>query len=522
MHYQIPIPYFRICIVYNKYGRIWRSQIAHIQGRTAQRKAETGCIEAQPKIGRFPSILKNAEKFRNIRKRSMSEKSREKLFRDPIHNVIQFNLSDDVDRMLFSLIDTEVVQRLRYVRQLGLANFVYHGAEHSRFGHSVGVQHIAKRIFDSANPKGDPFDRAVTRAAGLLHDVGHAAFSHAFESGISQICHFDHESMTCAYIMDELGDVYRILHDFDPRMPERVFQCIAQESHAWYHPIISSQLDADRMDYILRDGYMTGIKNYLYDIDRILEMLDHDETGIIVGYRAIHAVETYLISRYHMYQQVYHHKTVRGAEKLLEAIFMRVADLASSGEASVFEVGRMGTLLKDIVVNHRVDPKLCMRVHDAHAWAAIDLWRDSDDHILSDLSSHLLKRQFFKTVEIPDDFRGIVRTNWPVLEDVVQKLGYSPKYYLSLDTTVNRAFAPYSPESAPLLPFFETKASSGHANPDIRIEQPSGEVVSIQEASPIVNMLTKVHSQVARLCFPSEVRPQVLEALRGMHIPVGN
>lgn len=428
-------------------------------------------------------------------------------------------MEDEVDRMLFSLIDTEVVQRLRRVCQLGLAGFVYHGAEHSRFGHSLGTQHVARRIFDSACPNGDPFERAVTRAAALLHDVGHAAFSHAFESGISSICHFDHEAMTCAHIMREDGDVYRILHDFDPRMPECVVQCIAQETHAWYHPIISSQLDADRMDYILRDGYMTGIKNYLFDIERILEMLDCDGTGIIVGYRAIHAVETYLISRYHMYSQVYHHKTVRGAEKLLESIFRRVADLAASGDGSVFEVGRMGALFKDIVATRRVDPALCMAVHDAHAWAAIDAWKDSKDGILSDLAHQLLRRQFFKTFEIPDDYRPVLREHWSSLESALRARGFDPRYHLALDTTVNRAFAPYTPESAPLLPFIEVQ-HTGHVNADIRIQQPSGEVVSIQDASPIVDMLTRINTQVARLCVPAAARDEVYAALKAMRIPV--
>ena len=449
----------------------------------------------------------------------MTYKKREKLFRDPVHNVIQFNMLDDVDQMLFSLIDTDVVQRLRRVCQLGLAGFVYHGAEHSRFGHSIGTQHVAKRIFDSANPDGDPFERAVTRAAALLHDVGHAAFSHAFESGISQICKFDHEAMTCAHIMREDGDVYRILHDFDPRMPECVVQCIAQESHRWYHPIISSQLDADRMDYILRDGYMTGIRNYLYDIDRILEMLDHDDEGIIVGYRAIHAVETYLISRYHMYQQVYHHKTVRGAEKMLEAIFRRVADLARAGNESVFDVGRMGTLLKNIVQTHKVDPILCMRVHDAHAWTAIDLWQDSKDPILSSLAAQLLHRQFFKTIEIPDSFKPIIVQNWSALQDAVRSTGLNPDYHLSMDTTVNRAFAPYAPETAPLLPFVTNTKSHAHIT-DIRILQPSRQIVSISEASQIVAMLTQIHSQIARLCFPEQAREAITSALKNMRIPL--
>ncbi len=450
----------------------------------------------------------------------MSDRRHEKLFRDPVHNVIQFNMNDEVDRMLFSLIDTEVVQRLRRINQLGLAGFVYHGAEHSRFGHSIGTQHVARRIFDNASPNGDPFERAITRAAGLLHDVGHAAFSHAFESGISKLCTFNHEAMTCAHIMAEDGEIYRILHDFDPRMPERVIACISQETQAWYHPIISSQLDADRMDYILRDGYMTGIRNYLYDIDRILEMIDRDNEGIIVSYRALHAVETYLISRYHMYQQVYHHKTVRGAEKMLESIFARVSEIASKGDESVFGVGRMGDLLADVVHFHRVDAKKCRMVHDAHAWTAIDMWQQSGDPILSDLAHSLLHRKFFKTVEIPDEFRSVIRDKWQELRDVVESAGYHPDYYLTLDTTVNRAFAPYSPEPAPLLPFFENSKSGGHVNADIRIEQPSGQIVSIMEASPIVKMLTKIHSQVARLCFCAEVRDPMIKKLKELHVPV--
>lgn len=445
-------------------------------------------------------------------------KTHEKLFRDPIYNVIQFNMEDETDRMLFSLIDTKVVQRLRHVSQLGLARFVYHGAEHSRFGHSVGTQHVAKRMFDSAAPGGDCFERAVTRAAALLHDIGHAAFSHAFESGVSGICEFNHEAMTCACILDEDGEIHHILSKFHSEMPQRVVNCIMQErGHAWYHPVISSQLDADRMDYILRDGYMTGIRNYLYDLDRIMEMLDHDEEGLIVEYRAIHAVETYLISRYHMYQQVYHHKAVRGAEKMLESIFRRVAELGMAGRREVYAVGRLGELLSDMVNFHRVDPHLCMEVHDAHAWAAIDAWQGSRDLILSDLSSSLLKRQFFKTVEIPDERRNLLRENWQSFEDVVSGLGYDPSYYLVLDTTVNRAFAPYAPSCAPLLPFMDS-CRHGHVNADIRIAMPNGEIVSIQHASPIVDMLTKVQSQVARLCFPARAREALCRLLREKHI----
>jgi len=177
-------------------------------------------------------------------------------------------------------------------------------------------------------------------------------------------------------------------------------------------------------------------------------------------------------------------------------------------------------LLRTVVEEHRVKPDLCLKVHDAHAWTAIDTWQDSSDKVLSRLSKNLLHRNFFKTVEIPDEFRSIVRNNWSQLEDVVRSRGYDPRYYLTLDTTVNRAFAPYAPEQTPLLPFIADDHTGGHINADIRIEQPNGQIVSIQEASPIVDMLTKVHSQVARLCFCAEVRDCVVQKLSELHVPV--
>jgi len=449
----------------------------------------------------------------------MPIKKQKKLFRDPVHNVIHFDLSDPTERMLFALIDTPPVQRLRHVRQLGLACFIYPGAEHTRFGHALGTQHVANRLFEAAAPGGDLFERAVVRAAALLHDVGHAAFSHAFETGLSAIAPFHHERMTCMGILDPSGSIFQILSAFDPRLPQAVVDCIAHERHAWYHTIVSGQLDADRMDYILRDGYMTGIKSYHYDMDRIIEMLEFDALGLIVSHRAIPAVENYLISRYHMYQQVYHHKTVRGGEKLLESLFRRLADLVLEGNREVLNVGRLGRLLGDVIDKRRVDPALCLAVHDAHAWAALDAWCDAADPILAHLSQSLISRRFFKTVEVPNEACTLLRRQWPELEAIVHRSGFEPRYYLHLDTTQNTAFAPYGPAPAPLLPFPGISPKPpAMRHDDIRILLPSGNIAPIQEASPIVDMLTRAPRHIARLCFPEAARPSILEHLRGMRV----
>lgn len=438
----------------------------------------------------------------------------EKLFRDPIHNVISFNLKDDTERMLFALVDTPAVQRLRHVRQMGLASYVYPGAEHSRFGHSLGTQHVARRFFDAADLGGQTFERAVTRAAALLHDTGHAAFSHAFESGLSSILPYQHEDMTCRLIAQEDGEIYAILKAFDARLPKAVIDCIAQKSAKWYHPIVSSQMDADRMDYILRDGYMSGIRNYHFDIDRIIEMLEHDDEGLLVSSRALHAVETQLISRYHMYRQVYHHKTVRGAEKLLESVFRRVADLAQDGDQSVLAVGRLGTLLQDVLHHKRFDMTKCMAVTDAHALVAIDLWSEHKDKTLARLASGLLGRRFFKTIEIPKESLSPLMNHWPKLEAIVSKHGFDPNYDLLLDTAHNKAFAPYAPEALPLLPFVSAPKEAHKANTDIRIVLPSGQIEPIHKLSPIVEMLAHIPTQIARICVPTEVRDEITTMLK--------
>ncbi len=445
---------------------------------------------------------------------------RPKLFRDPIHNVISHDMRSPQGQLLVRLIDTSAFQRLRHIRQLGLAHLVYHGAEHSRFAHAMGTAHLAERFFDAIERDRHPADeqRVVTVAAALLHDIGHAPFSHAFENTLAQSLTLHHEAYTERIILWPEGDVYGILADFDPSLPQRVADLLTHRSHAWTAQIISSQLDADRMDYLLRDGYMTGVQNYHYDAERILEMLDRDDQGPLVHARSQQAVESYLLSRFHMYQQVYYHKTVRAAETLIESIFRRVFDTIRDGDRSLLPSGALGRFLSAACQGQQPEIADYLGVHDAHVWVAIDTWTHCADPILRDLCRRFATRNLLKTIEVAPHASGRISTLWPDLEAIVAESGFDPRYYLAFDRAENSAFIPYAPPASPLLPWDETNLHPTTPHHDIRILLPGGRVAPIQEVSDVVRALTDIRYRVARCCLPAEARQRATSLLRTHHL----
>ena len=210
----------------------------------------------------------------------------EKVLRDPIHNFIHIQ-----DQVILDLINTPEFQRLRRVKQLGITSSVFHGAEHSRFGHSVGAYEIARQITEHFDQYyGDVWDsseRLVTLVAALLHDVGHGAFSHTFE----HLFGTDHEAITREIIMGDTA-VHTILAQVSTDFPNKVASVIAKTyENPQVVQLISSQVDVDRMDYLLRDAYFTGTKYGEFDIDRILRTMRPTPTGIAFDIAGMHAVE---------------------------------------------------------------------------------------------------------------------------------------------------------------------------------------------------------------------------------------
>ena len=322
----------------------------------------------------------------------------ERIYRDPVHNIIRLQTDSDEGELMMRLIDAAEFQRLRRIKQLGLGLFTYQGAEHSRFTHSLGAFHLMTRVLDrlSETYAIDSEDRVAARAAALLHDVGHGSFSHVME----KVLNFHHERWTVQVILDEHSEIGTLLRSHSSDLPDKVAAIIEGKFQpAALAQLVSSQLDVDRMDYLLRDSLMTGAKYGIYDLEWIINALAIDEAAdrIYVQARGIYAVEEYLQARYYMFRQVYFHRTLRSAEAVLRSIMRRALDLLDDGE----EVWHAtGTAFEKILRRETLTISDHMQVDDSDFVFHIKQWQKSSDAILSDLSRRFISRRMFKAIDL--------------------------------------------------------------------------------------------------------------------------
>src|ERR687894_257710 len=256
----------------------------------------------------------------------------ERIYRDPVHNIIRLQTDSDEGELMMRLIDAAEFQRLRRIKQLGLGLYTYQGAEHSRFTHSLGAFHLMTRVLDRLSEKYSikPADRVAARAAALLHDVGHGSFSHVME----KVLNFHHERWTVEVILNESSEIGELLRSHSHDLPAKVASIIEGKFQpSALAQLVSSQLDVDRMDYLLRDSLMTGAKYGIYDLEWIINALAVDEENdrIYVAARGLYAVEEYLQARYYMFRQVYFHRTLRSAEAVLRSTLRRALELLEAG-----------------------------------------------------------------------------------------------------------------------------------------------------------------------------------------------
>ena len=431
------------------------------------------------------------------------------VYRDPVHDLIALERDRPGDRLLVDLIDTPEVQRLRRVRQLGLATYAYAGADHSRFSHSLGVMHVARRLLARLGRERpiDPWEQTVTACAALLHDVGHWPFSHVVEEIVGE----RHERWSARLVEDPAGAVHRRIAAFDPRLPAAVVERMRHGGRPRYlADLVSSQLDADRLDYLLRDSLMTGVAYGLYDLEWILETLAVDEAAdrIVVQEKGHLAVVAYLQARHHMYQQVYFHKSVRAADVMLKALLDRAVDRARAG-ALPFPLAD-APLGRALARGAALEAADFLALDDATLLYAMRVWTADRDPVLADLSQRLLDRRLFKTVEIPQarypDLPAIVAG----ASEVVRAAGADPRYYLQVDRAADAPYRTYGADGA-----------TGPSGGTIVVHRPnrSPAYIEIRDLSPAVEGLARDRRDRLRLCFPDrlggrEVR-QAIEALVG-------
>lgn len=430
------------------------------------------------------------------------------IYRDPVHNIIALDRSEPEGRLLVDLIDTPEVQRLRRVRQLGLAVYAYAGADHSRFSHSLGVMHVARRILSrlARDHAIEPWDRLVTASAALLHDVGHWPFSHVVEEIVGE----RHERWSARLVEDPEGQVYRRLAALDPRLPAAVVERIRHGGRPRFlADLVASQLDADRFDYLLRDSRMTGVTYGNYDLEWILETLAVDPAGdrIVVHEKGHLAVVAYLQARHHMYQQVYFHKTVRAADVMLRSLLDRAVDLTRAGTLG-FPPPDM-PLGRALAGDAALTPECFLALDDATLLYAMRVWAGDRDPVLADLASRLLDRRLFKTVEVPSARYQDLPALAAHAGDVIRRAGGDPRYYLQVDRAADTPYRTYGADA---------EASPGGT---IVVRRPSRSpaFVEIRDLSPAVEGLARDRRDIIRLCFPErigdrEVRREI-EALVG-------
>lgn len=346
----------------------------------------------------------------------MEKLERQQVFRDPIYGYVHIDYE-----FIENLIDTPVFQRLRRIRQLSGVHMVFHGAEHSRFIHSLGVYELARRFLEIKDIEQalNQREKLLFLTSALLHDVGHGAYSHAFED----VFKVNHEKIG-ANIIRENKEITNILDRIDESFKYDVASIIDKE-HKFpiIEQLISSQLDIDRLDYLERDAYFTGAVYGHIDLERLMRVLTIKNKQVVFKESGIHAIENYLISRYHMYWQVYYHPKARAFEVILGKIYLRIHELLKEGYDFKYDVSP----LKKIMTNTN-DLEAYYQIDDYYMNGLIAFLTKSEDPILSDLSKDFFNRSIWSYL---DD----TKENKEKIKEIETSYKDLKKYY-TLTTTV--------------------------------------------------------------------------------------
>ena len=380
-----------------------------------------------------------------------------KIINDPVFGFIRIPRG-----LLYNIVQHPLFQRLNRINQLGLASVVYPGARHTRFQHSLGAFHLMSEAILNLQQKGNfifDSEAEAVEAAILMHDIGHGPFSHVLENTlISGISHEDISLMMMECINQDLkGQLSLAISIFKDEYPNKIF-----------HQLISSQLDMDRLDYLRRDSFYTGVTEGIIGSDRIIKMLNVKDDRLVVDSNGIYSIENYLTSRRLMYWQVYLHKTAVGYEKILVNALMRARYLIQQG-VNLFASPSLAYFLKNDVHFDDQALQIYAELDDSDIWSALKAWKHAEDRILSTLATDMTDRHLFK-VEVTDE-----RPSQEYLDDIAHRIAHQmnipladTKYLMTL-TEIGKDM--YNPE-----------------DDSIGILYKDGTVKDIADASEILNV----------------------------------
>jgi len=361
--------------------------------------------------------------------------NKKKIINDPVYGFITIP-----SELVFDLIQHPYMQRLRYIKQLGMTHLVYPGALHTRFHHAIGAMHLMGLAVETLRSKGHEITEEEEEGviiAILLHDIGHGPFSHALEHTIVEGISHEHISTLLINNLNREfnGQLDLAVEIFSKRYPKR-----------FLYQLVSGQLDIDRLDYLNRDSFFTGVSEGVISFDRIIKMLDIAGGELVVEEKGIYSIEKFLIARRLMYWQVYLHKTVIAAEQMLVKILERAKELALDGKA-LFATPCLAHFLNRSVTaeDFKTDPvhlDIFSRLDDHDIFTSIKVWAGDDDLILSTLCKHLISRNLYQ-VEISNDPPDMDKINSLVEEslfafDIVED---DASYFVFTDTIKNNAYS---------------------------------------------------------------------------------
>ena len=383
-----------------------------------------------------------------------------KVLKDPVHSYIHIHYE-----VIWNCLDSKEFQRLRRIRQLGGDFQVYPTAEHSRFSHSLGVYEIVRRMVTEVKSlcvELTEYEKVCVMLAGLLHDVGHGPFSHAFE----HITNHSHEEYTAKIILGNT-ELNAILRAVSEKLPQDIV-FIIQHTHEndILNQIVSGQLDADRMDYLLRDSYFTATSYGQFDLERILRTMRVRKTNegrkvIVVKYTGIHSVEDYIMARYQMYWQVYYHPVARSYEAVFIQLFNRLKDIFKV-DKDYFEDMKV---LIPFLEKSEVSVDEYFKLDENSLLYCCALIQDKEDKIAADLAKRLQNRKLFEYVDYNEE-------NLAQIKNMLKENNFDERYYLKIENIEASVYSPYKGRK-------------------ILIEKLNGDIVALEKASTIVESITK-------------------------------
>ena len=409
----------------------------------------------------------------------IDNRNKKKILNDPVYGFI--SIQDD---LIFDLIEHYYFQRLRRIKQLGLTHLVYPGALHTRFHHAIGTMHLMHQSIEVLRSKGHEITKDEENGALiaiLLHDIGHGPYSHTLENSI--VAEISHEELSLLF----MG---RLNQGFGGALDTAIAIFKNDYPKHFLHQLVSSQLDMDRLDYLKRDSFFTGVSEGVINTDRIIKMLDMVDDELVVEAKGIYSVEKFIIARRLMYWQVYLHKTVLSAENMLMQVIKRAKYLATNGEklfaTDPFRLFLEHKITKDDFLENTSILETFAELDDFDVFASIKMWTKANDKVLSILSQNLVNRQLFRN-EIQNKPFGIALVSG-LKEKVAALYEISHEdadYFVFTDIARNSAYNPF--------------------NDRINILFRDGKVQDITEASDQLNIdiLSKTVTKYF-LCYPKQ------------------